>query len=194
MITLISISLILTGVVFFSILYIISLQPASLALRIGDKSYKLCGFIRIASMLFEMIAISGYIMFVFGDSFNYTISVNHSFTVRIIGVIFSLLTLGFMIWGVKDAGKEATVPNKDTKLYGGIYKYMRHPQTLGEMLSWFGFALILNSLTLFVFSFLMIPLFMGYTIIEDNDLAVRFGADYIEYAKRTGIFWTIKKK
>jgi protein-S-isoprenylcysteine O-methyltransferase Ste14 len=94
-----------------------------------------------------------------------------------------------MFIGVGYAGKEAAAPQKNSKLYQGIYNYMRHPQTLGEMLSFFGISLILNSWTLFVYSILFIPLFISYTIFEDNDLAIRFGQPYIDYTKRVGIFW-----
>ncbi len=94
-----------------------------------------------------------------------------------------------MIYGVRAAGKEASMPRRETKLYQGIYHVMRHPQTLGEMLSWFGISMILNSLTLLIFSIIWLPLFISYTVIEDNDLAVRFGKDYIDYTKKIGVFW-----
>lgn len=189
MITLLSLVLIFFGAVLFSIFYMISLQPATLALRIGEKAYKICGRIRMISMAFEFITIAGYVLFIFGEYFNYGILTGNSIVIRIIGVVFTAGTFGFMFYGMAAAGREAALPSKKTKLYGGIYNYMRHPQTLGEMLSWFGFAMILNSLTLLIFSLVWLPLFIGYTVIEDNDLAVRFGKPYIEYTKKVGIFW-----
>jgi protein-S-isoprenylcysteine O-methyltransferase Ste14 len=141
------------------------------------------------SMAFEFITIAGYVLFIFGEYFNYVILTGNSLVIRIVGVVFTTGTFAFMFYGMAAAGKEAATPRKETKLYDGIYNYMRHPQTLGEMLSWFGIAMILNSLTLLIFSLVWLPLFIGYTIIEDNDLAVRFGKTYIEYTKNVGIFW-----
>ena len=189
MLFLISLAMIITGTVFLSILYIISVQPASLALRIGDKAYYLCGILRFEAFFFEMLIIAGYITFIYSDLYVFPIMQSNVITIRIIGVLVTLVTLGFMFIGVRYAGKEAAVPQKDSKLYQGIYNYMRHPQTLGEMLSFFGISLILNSWTLFIYSILFIPLFISYTIIEDNDLAVRFGKSYIDYTKHVGIFW-----
>jgi protein-S-isoprenylcysteine O-methyltransferase Ste14 len=189
LITLISSCLIFFGAILFSLFYIISLQPATLALRSGEKAYKLCGRMRMISMAFEFITIAGYVLFIFGEYFNYVILTGNSLVIRIVGVVFTTGTFAFMFYGMAAAGKEAATPRKETKLYDGIYNYMRHPQTLGEMLSWFGIAMILNSLTLLIFSLVWLPLFIGYTIIEDNDLAVRFGKTYIEYTKNVGIFW-----
>jgi protein-S-isoprenylcysteine O-methyltransferase Ste14 len=193
MISLIAILAIAWGTVLFSIFYFISLQPASLALRIGDRAYTLCGMIRLFAMICEMIVLGGYILFIFGDIYNVVIVKQGVMVIRIAGSVFTIMTLLFMSWGVRDAGKEAALPSKDTRLYKGIYSYMRHPQTLGEMLSWFGIAMILNSLTLLVFSLIWIPLFISFTIIEDNDLAIRFGEDYINYTKQVGLFWRKRK-
>ncbi|MBK5202078.1 MAG: hypothetical protein JJE21_11200, partial [Spirochaetaceae bacterium] len=67
MLTVISITIILLSSLFFSLLYIISLQPATLSLRFGDKAYILCGILRMLAMLFEIAAIAGYVLFVFGE-------------------------------------------------------------------------------------------------------------------------------
>jgi protein-S-isoprenylcysteine O-methyltransferase Ste14 len=140
-------------------------------------------------MFFELLVLLGYVLFAFLGGWNLAISGEHSTLVKLCGVFFTTITLAFMVFGIKAAGKEASVPRKDTKLYQGIYKHMRHPQTLGEMLSWFGIAMVLNSLPLLVFSTIWVPAFTSYTIIEDNDLAVRFGEQYVNYTKTVGIFW-----
>ena len=94
-----------------------------------------------------------------------------------------------MTYATVKAGGESATPNEATELHHGIYDYMRHPQTLGEMLSWFGISMLLNSLTLLAYSIVWLPLFIGFTVIEDNDLALRFGDAYLEYSRRVGIFW-----
>lgn len=192
MIFVIALTCIVIGTIAFSMLYIISIQPASLALRIGDRAYPLCGIVRMAAMVFEMITLAGYILFIFGDAYNYRIVDHNALIIQIPGGIITILTLSFMIYSTIIAGREATAPRKDSALYQGIYHYMRHPQTLGEMLSWLGIAMVLNSLPLLLYSFIWIPLFISFTILEDNDLTVRFGKDYIEYTQRVGIFWRKK--
>ena len=167
----------------------LSVQPESLSLRFGKKAYTICGIIRAISMLFMFGIIAGYILFAFGKTFNYQIAGNNILPVRIAGVIIVVVTAVIMVIGMINAGKEASFPDKNTKMYQGIYNYMRHPQTLGEMLFWLGIAMILNSLTLFIFSFIWIPVFILFTVIEDNDLALRFGQEYVEYTKKVSIFW-----
>ena len=177
------------GTILFSLLYIISVQPASLAQRFGERAYAWCGYIRMVSMLFEMSAVAGYILFVFGDRYNYILMKQHHLVIQVTGLVVTVLSLGFMFYAAWVAGKEAALPAMEHQLYQGIYNYMRHPQTLGEMVSWFGVAMVLNSLTLLVYSLVWIPLFIGYTVLEDNDLALRFGQEYIDYTKRVGLFW-----
>jgi protein-S-isoprenylcysteine O-methyltransferase Ste14 len=192
MISLLALACIVIGTIAFSVLYIISVQPASLALRIGERAYPLCGRVRMAAMVFEMLTLGGYMLFIFGDTWNYQIVEHNALLIQVPGGIIALITLGFMVYSTIIAGREAAAPRRESTLYGGIYHYMRHPQTLGEMLSWFGIAMVLNSLPLLLYSIIWIPLFISYTVLEDNDLAVRFGKDYIEYARKVGIFWRKK--
>jgi protein-S-isoprenylcysteine O-methyltransferase Ste14 len=188
-ISILSIVMIVYGTAIFSIMYIISLQPETLSKRIGQNAYKDCSYLRFISMFFEMIVLAGYILFIFGNILNYSIITCNIYIIRICGVVIVAICIALMIIGMIAAGKESAIPNEQTKLYKGIYDYMRHPQTLGEMISWFGLSLILNNLTLLVYSIIMIPLFIGYTIIEDNDLSIRFGKAHIRYTKKVGIFW-----
>ena len=48
---------------------------------------------------------------------------------------------------------------------------------------------LLNSLPLVVYSLIWIPIFIGFTVVEDNDLALRFGNEYLVYTKQVGLFW-----
>ena len=194
MITVTATLLIFFGTIGFSILYIISLQPKTLSIRIGDKAYRICGVVRMISMFFEMAVVAGYILFIFGDRYNFLITRNPGVPVRTAGIIITAAALSFMFYGAWVAGREAALPDEKHQMYTGIYNRMRHPQTLGEMVSWFGIAMILNSLTLLVFSVIWIPLFLSYTVIEDNDLGVRFGEDFIQYTKKVGAFRRKKNK
>jgi protein-S-isoprenylcysteine O-methyltransferase Ste14 len=117
----------------------------------------------------------------------------------LIGVILASIFTPIWFKGIKDAGSETMKPSQSTKMYGGIYNYIRHPQALGEMPWFIIIPLFLNSLFLVIWSTLMViivsPLIMYY---EEKDLIKRFGDDYREYRKRTGAiipkFWKRTKK
>ena len=60
----------------------------------------------------------------------------------IIGLIILAVCVPIMIKGEKDAGSETMKPSKETKMYGGIYNHIRHPQTLGEWPTFIGLAFL----------------------------------------------------
>lgn len=187
--SLISIALIAGGGALFSILYTVSVQPKGLSLRIGKRAYRQCGVLRALAMIFEAVTLVGYVLFAFTTTLNIRFGAGGSIAVRIAGGVFAVLCLSFMTYATVKGGRESATPSEDTELHHGIYDHMRHPQTLGEMLSWLGISMALDSVTLLVFSVIWIPIFIGFTVVEDNDLALRFGDEYLEYSKRVGLFW-----
>ncbi len=71
-------------------------------------------------------------------------------------------------------------------LTNGPYKYCRNPMLLGLFIIYLGLGLWLNSLSWLILVLLGIGLFWVYTkLIEEKELEVRFGKDYIDYKKRT---------
>ena len=189
MISLIAAILILGGTCLFSVLYAVSLQPKALSFRFGQRSYQTCGALRYLAMFFEMSVLAGYVLFVFGTEINFKLTTSNPTVIRILGAGFALACLAFMTYATIKAGPESATPSEETTLHHGIYDFMRHPQTLGEMLIWFGISVALNSLTLLLFSLIWLPIFIGFTVVEDNDLALRFGEEYLEYSRKVGIFW-----
>lgn len=187
--TILSVVLILIGTILFSVLYTISLQPKTLSLRVGEKAFRLCGRIRFVSMIFELAVVAGYVLFALGGRCDLPLSSGNALPTRIVGASVAFVCLSFMTYATIKAGSESASPRQETTLHHGIYDFMRHPQTLGEMLSWFGISIALNSLTLLLYSLVWLPLFIGFTVIEDNDLALRFGESYRVYSRGVGIFW-----
>ncbi len=113
-----------------------------------------------------------------------------------IGVIILIPCTVVWILGIKAAGSESMTPSTETKMYGGIYKHIRHPQTLGEF-PWFVVcALFLNSLFLVIWTTLFIIIYTPIMIhYEEKDLVKRFGDAYREYQQRTGaLFPKIRKR
>jgi len=87
---------------------------------------------------------------------------------------------------------EGMMPRKKGKLFGGVYKKLRHPQAMGELPLWWSFSLLLNSPFLALYSFIMIPIFVTIALYEEKDLELRFGKKYIKYKENTG--FVIPKK
>lgn len=100
-----------------------------------------------------------------------------------------------VIWirGVIDAGPESIALKDKTASARGIYGKIRHPQALGKMAFPLAIALLLNSPFLSVFSLVWIPAFFVLCRIEEKDLELQLGQEYIDYKGNTGFFVPRKK-
>lgn len=114
----------------------------------------------------------------------------------VIGICIGVPSLLLLIKGMKDAGKESLHPSKETKMFGGIYKYIRHPQNIGELSLFIALAFCINSLFLVLWvtgSVIILILIISY--FEEKDLILRFGDSYIKYKQTVGAFFPkIRKK
>lgn len=91
-----------------------------------------------------------------------------------------------MIKGTIDAGKETLVPSKETTMYGGIYKYLRHPQVLGEWPLFLAMAFCTNSWLMVIISLIIVVITAPLMVyLEEIDLVKRFGESYQNYQKQT---------
>lgn len=98
---------------------------------------------------------------------------------------------GWLLWrGIKDAGEETMTPHKAHTLYSGIYDYIRHPQAVGEGLSWTGLALLLHAPFLVIYSLVVcLPVWWLMCRAEEKDLLLRYGDSFAAYRARTGAFF-----
>lgn len=170
-------------------LYISSLQPIKKSEKKGEKAWKYCKRLRALSGLFELLTIINLILWIWYPVpifSTWTISPNMWISV-IIGCIALLPLCVIMFLGIKDAGSESLSPSKDTEMYGGIYKYIRHPQSLGEFPIYIVIGIFLNSWFLIIISTIAIIIYVPLMIhYEEIDLIRRFGDKYKEYQKTTG--------
>ena len=177
--------------------YLISIQPAKRAEMRGEKAWKECKTYRSIGGLFEMVSTINLILWIW-----YPLPIVGEWKINdniwvgiIIGLAILIPGLILVIKGVKDAGSETLSPSKDTIMYGGIYNYIRHPQSLGEFPMFVAISFMLNSWFLVILSAVFIiayiPIMMHF---EENDLTRRFGDKYIEYKERTGAFIPKLKK
>ena len=94
-----------------------------------------------------------------------------------------------MTLGLIHAGKESWEPHREKVMQHGIYKYIRHPQAIGEFPFFVVLAFGVNSwflvIMLTIYNIIYLPIMKS---IEEADLIRRFGQDYIEYQNKTGAF------
>lgn len=180
---------------FASFFYIKSVQPAALEKKIGEKAYQRCATYRLIAGIFMFLIIgTQFIYFFFPLPINFPRFFPWDYWISVLITIIILIpSLILMIKGVYDAGKETMRPFKEQTLYGGIYEKIRHPQALGEVWLWWIVPFLLNSPFLAFYSLIAIPIFYLFCVFEEKDLKIRYGQAYIDYKKRTGMFFPKRK-
>ncbi|MEN8907162.1 MAG: methyltransferase [Clostridiales bacterium] len=175
--------------------YIKSVQPASLEKKIGDCSYKRCKHYRMVASIFMFLTLATFIMYKYYPlpiSLLKTFSWSWSTSIKI-AVIISIPSIFLFYKGVKDAGSETMSPNKDNKMYAGIYEKIRHPQAVGEYFLWIIISLLLNSPFVLIISLIMLVPWVYMCYAEEKDLVIRYGEPYIEYKNKVGMFFPKSK-
>ncbi|MHA2407100.1 MAG: methyltransferase family protein [Candidatus Ranarchaeia archaeon] len=168
--------------------YLLSIMPATRAEKRGDQAWSECKQFRLISGIIGFIQIINVVLYIWFplpllDGFIYP----NPLLPILVGFLIALVSTPIMLQGGRDAGKETWAPYKDTKMYGGIYKYIRHPQILGEMPLFVSISLWTNSFFLLIYMIvtviILVPLMVYF---EEKDLVKRFGKAYEDYKKRTG--------
>lgn len=181
------ISLILS-ILLFCYLYTLSLQPKKRSETRGERAWKEAAVHRSIAGILEFVILLNTILWIWFPvpQFDWKIHSNMFFGI-IIGIIITVLGSIIMVKGMIDAGSETAKPSEDTELYEGIYKYIRHPQSLGEFPIFIAVAFMVNSwflvIIMFLFNVIYVPIMVYY---EEKDLIRRFGKDYEEYREKTG--------
>lgn len=172
------------------VFYVKSAGPAALERKIGPAAYARCTAYRVVASVFELIAVGGYVVYVF-HPLPVSLPLTFPWAWWVSGAIAGAIAVpagGLMVWGLIDAGGESLAPKKERKLYGGIYDKIRHPQAAGELPLWWAVAFALHSPFLAMFSFIWVPVFVAMCLAEEKDLLIRYGKAYEEYRSRTGAF------
>ena len=191
MINIINFSVLVLSGILMSLLYTLSVSPQKMESKWGEKAFKRCGRIRALSMVFMTIVFVNYVIYTF---YPLEIGLPNRFpwpywVSLVMAAVILIPSAGLMVIGVKDAGMEAVRPDKSSTMYGGIYQKVRHPQAFGEMISWFGIAVACHSLHMTLLSLVWIPVWIWWCKMEEKDLLLRYGDDYADYIKRTGMFF-----
>ncbi|MFX1277407.1 MAG: methyltransferase family protein [Promethearchaeota archaeon] len=157
----------------------------------GEKVWKESEILRTISGIFEFIIVINAILWLwFPLSFlNWRVDQNY-FISFLVALIITIPCCIIMFKGIKDAGVETLKPSIETKMYGGIYKYIRHPQSLGEFPTFIALGFFVNSWFLVILFAIYIIIYIPIMIyFEEKDLIMRFGEKYKEYQNRTGAFF-----
>ena len=116
----------------------------------------------------------------------------------IIGVLLILLGGIVAIWTIAIQITRASgtpFPMLPTKklLISGPFKYCRNPMTLGTITAYAGIAILIGSFAALLAVAILAALLIGYLkLIEEKELQLRFGSDYIEYKKKTPFILPIR--
>ena len=172
----------------FSYFYTLSLQPKKREKEKGEKAWKQCAQFRLIGGIFEFIILINTILWIWFpiSMLDWTIHPNLWVGIAICIAIAVPGTI-IMVKGMIDAGSETMSPSKATEMYGGIYNYIRHPQSLGEFPIFVAMGFFANSwflvLILTTFVVIYVPIMIHY---EEKDLIRRFGESYEKYQGETG--------
>ncbi len=178
--------------------YLLSLQPVKRAEKRGEKAWNDCKKLRSIGGFFELTSVINLILWIW-----FPLPIVDSWIIHpntwigiIVAICIAFPCIIIMFLGIKAAGSETLSPSKDTDMYGGIYKYIRHPQTLGEFPTFIALGFAFNSWFLVLISALFIFIYTPIMIhYEEEDLVRRFGEKYREYQKRTGaLFPKLRKR
>jgi protein-S-isoprenylcysteine O-methyltransferase Ste14 len=112
-------------------------------------------------------------------------------TIRIIGLGFFIVFSWIQVWSYKILGKnysqDIVIMKEHELCTRGLYKFIRHPQYLSQLLSDIGAGVALLSYIVVPATLLIeLPLFVARAVVEDRMLKKHFGEKFAEYKKRSG--------
>jgi len=115
---------------------------------------------------------------------------NFSIIIYCIGLLFWILGIIIRKVGICTLGKQFTAVIQVKENYilidDGIYKYIRHPGYLGELISFLGTIIITKSIKgFFVYLIILLPIYYLRIINEEKMLTSNFGNHYKKYMKRS---------
>lgn len=183
---------IFVGMVWYTVFYILSVRPAQLEIKIGEKAYKRCALLRQISFVGMGLSMLLEVLYFF-------FPLDIGLPLRLINglagwIISAVLGIAFTVFAtiiIKKVSKVATdsfTPQKKNEMFGGIYNKIRHPQAIADISYWFAFAFLFNSTFLLVIAVIWVPINYLLVLAEEKDLRIRYGQSYINYMKQTNRF------
>jgi len=176
--------------------YCRSAAPAALEKKIGEKAYQRCSRLRSVSLVLMIVHIVQYGIYFF---FSIPSALPRTFpwpwwVSVVIALLLAVPSSVLLHKAARYAGMEPVITRKKQKMFRGVYNTIRHPIAVAELPMIWAFAFLLNSPFLVLFSAIWIPLFFIMCVAEEKDLEIRYGAPYVRYKKRTGMFFPQRGK
>lgn len=111
--------------------------------------------------------------------------------IRVAGLIMFVIFSWLQVWAYKSLGdsyaQDVVIMTEHKLITTGIYKFIRHPQYLFQLLSDLGAGIaLLSYLVVPLVIFIEIPLFIMRAALEDKLLKKHFSNEYPAYKKRSG--------
>jgi protein-S-isoprenylcysteine O-methyltransferase Ste14 len=173
------------------LLYLLSVRPEAWSRRIGPRAYPLSGRLRTAAIVCMYLGLGCFLLLYYFPHLSPfpILPLPWSYWISALAALALAVPAGFfLVRGVTDAGEEAAVPDRKTRLFGGIYRQVRHPQAW-EGLIWLVLALMLNSSFHTLYALLWLVLEYIMVMAEEKDLRLRFGEEYERYKRQTPAFF-----
>lgn len=102
---------------------------------------------------------------------------------------FFLLAAGLMLVlvAIMSIRMQAFHPGKKL-IATGVYAYIRNPMYSGVLLSCYGSAILAPSIPVIVYAVLLTCVLFSISLLEERELAARFGRRYLDYRNSVGRF------
>jgi len=167
-----------------------------------DVSYRK----RVAAIMvggFIFLLLIPYILLTFGMWLDRILGlppVEEVFTLQLVGFIIAVSGWLYALWAIYvqlRIGKGTPLPMLPTKklVVSGPYRYSRNPMAFGSILLYFGISLIFHSISMcLLILILLIPLLLYLRFVEEKELELRFGEEYIKYRQVTSFIIPLPPK
>jgi len=106
----------------------------------------------------------------------------------LVGGVAVAFGLGLADWGVRSLGSRTSSGQGGEFRLAGPYRWTRNPQYLGDMLAMAGFAVVANSLLVWIAALLGCACLALAPFAEEAWLAERYGEPYERYRERVPRF------
>ncbi len=108
-----------------------------------------------------------------------------------VGVLCVVVGLILALWSIETqvvTGRGTPVPMMPTQtlVVQGPFRFCRNPMTLGTILFYLGISIGVGSLSAVMVTLLFAALLLTYIkTIEEKELEIRFGSEYVRYKEKT---------
>ena len=179
------------------LLYIYTISIISFYFYNSDKVYlrnkKSNISLKVFSIISEFIHITSVVICINSVLLDYFIymEIHNSSDIRYIGVAISSIAIALFISSKVSLGKnyspcyDQRIPDNITT--GGIYKFVRHPIYLSNILLLFGIFIISGSF-LIIGNFLLLVVFYTISAFREEKYLINKFPEYLSYSKKTGMF------